>query len=429
MENLADNNKFKVKEETKKNGYLSLIKEKNFIIQTLANAVSRFGDGIDTIAFAILIYKITGSTLIVATLFAVNGLPNLIFGMVSGVFCKYISDKKIIALADFGRFLSIALISLLYITGNLDVWHLYVITFLNSSFESFRAPASTSIIPKIIPMEKIEYGMAFTSTSSKTTELIGLGIAPFIISIVGIGGAIFIDALTFLICGLLVLSLKVENTLVKNKKLTVRNYIKDLKEGFIYIRKDGLILNIIIFAAIVNALVVPFNSLQAPYVKEVLKIGNTALSVMSISVLIGITVTTIFAPKIKEKIGNKKMFILGGIIIGLTYSILAFLGGFNKELIYILLAVDTFILGIGSIFVNFPLQIVMMKKVPREYLPRVAATFNAVALCAVPVTAFIIGIISQFITIQTLFTLFGIGVALIFIMQILNKVMNKYDEC
>lgn len=225
------------------------------------------------------------------------------------------------------------------------------------------------------------------------------------------------------------MSLKVENTLVKNKKLTVRNYIKDLKEGFIYIRKDGLILNIIIFAAIVNALVVPFNSLQAPYVKEVLKIGNTALSVMSISVLIGITVTTIFAPKIKEKIGNKKMFILGGIIIGLTYSILAFLGGFNKELIYILLAVDTFILGIGSIFVNFPLQIVMMKKVPREYLPRVAATFNAVALCAVPVTAFIIGIISQFITIQTLFTLFGIGVALIFIMQILNKVMNKYDEC
>ena len=59
-------------------------------------------------------------------------------------------------------------------------------------------------------------------------------------------------------------------------------------------------------AAVVNALLVPFNSMQAPYVKNVLNSGSSAMSVMSIAILIGMTCSTILAPKIKEKIGAKR---------------------------------------------------------------------------------------------------------------------------
>ena len=79
--------------------------------------------------------------------------------------------------------------------------------------------------------------------------------------------------------------------------------------------------------------------------------------------------------------------------------------------------------------VNFPLQVIMMKKVPREYLARVASIFNAVALCFVPLASFIIGIISEFINIKSLFMLFGIAVIILFVIQNFSKVMKKYDEC
>ena len=119
----------------KNSGYKQLLNEKNFLLNTFANIVSRFGDGIDTIAFSLLVYQITGSTLLVATLYAINGIPNIIFGMVSGVVCKYITDKKIMAICDFGRGACVTLVAVLFITGNLAIWHLYVITFLNSSRE------------------------------------------------------------------------------------------------------------------------------------------------------------------------------------------------------------------------------------------------------------------------------------------------------
>lgn len=66
-----------VVKEDKNSGYKQLLNEKNFLLNTFANIVSRFGDGIDTITFSLLVYQITGSTLLVATLYAINGIPNI----------------------------------------------------------------------------------------------------------------------------------------------------------------------------------------------------------------------------------------------------------------------------------------------------------------------------------------------------------------
>ena len=364
-----------------------------------------------------------------ATLYGINGIPNLVFGMISGVACKYITDKKIMAICDFGRFACVFLVASLFLTGNLAVWHLYVITFLNSSFESFRGPASISIVPKIIPMEKMEYGMALSSSGCKLSELIGLAIAPLIIGTMGLGWAVVIDAVTFFICGLLILGLRIKDSTVSAKNITIRDTFNDLKEGFLFVKSDKLILNIVIFAAVLNALVVPLNSLQAPYAEEVLGVGGTALSIMSIGMLVGMMVTGIFAPKIKEKLKSRKMFISGGIIVGISYAILSLLGMINSiELMYLALAIDAFIFGSAVLFLNFPLQIIMMKKIEQEYLPRVSAIFNAGALCAVPIAACITGIVSQYIDIKNLFMIFGILMSVLFLFRISSKITKRYDE-
>lgn len=422
MQNIEKDNNIGVK-------YRDLLSEKNYILETISKIISRFGDGIDTIAFSLLIYAVTGSTLLVATLFAVNGIPNLIFGMISGVACKYVPDKKIMAICDLGRFTCVLLIAILFATGNLEVWHLYIITFLNSSFESFREPASMSIIPKILPQEKLEHGLAFSSSGCKTAELIGLAMAPLIISLIGIGGAIFIDAITFLICGLLITIMKLKST-VSDEKITIKGTINDLKEGFLFIKKETLILIVVIFAAVLNALVVPLNALQAPYVEEVLGVGSSALSVISIGILLGMTVAGIFAPKLKEKLGNRKMFIFGGILIGITYLVMAILGNIhNYQLMYLALSINVFLLGIGVILLTFTLQITLMKTVEQEFLPRVVAIFNAGALCATPIAACIIGIISEFINIKSLFLIFGVLVAIVFSVLLPSKTVKRFDEC
>ena len=59
-------------------------------------------------------------------------------------------------ICDIGRGVCVALIAFLYFMGWLEVWHLFVITFLNSSFEGFRSPSQSSIFPKILKEENMD---------------------------------------------------------------------------------------------------------------------------------------------------------------------------------------------------------------------------------------------------------------------------------
>ena len=222
--------------------------------------------------------------------------------------------------------------------------------------------------------------------------------------------------------------MKVESIL-SDKKITVKGSLLDLKEGFSFVRKDKLILVMLISTMLANGLIVPLTALQAPYVKEVLNSGEIALSVIGIAMLLGMTVFGIFSPLVKEKIGGRKMFLVGGIGLGITYFLMSLIGNIENDLIMLsTLACDTFLLGGGILLLIFPLQIVMFKKVPQEFLPRVAAIFNAVALCIVPIMASIVGIISKFIDIKMLFLSFGIACCTLFLLLFLNKTLKQFDE-
>ncbi|CAG9702356.1 hypothetical protein [Clostridium neonatale] len=71
------NNTLKVKKST---NFRILLSEKQYIKDLLANII-RFGDGIDTLAFALLVYEITGSKALLAITFGISGIPNMVFGI------------------------------------------------------------------------------------------------------------------------------------------------------------------------------------------------------------------------------------------------------------------------------------------------------------------------------------------------------------
>ena len=300
--------------------YKNLKGEYKFYKELIGSSLSRFGDGIDTIAFSILIYHITGSTMLVATLFAVNGLPNLIFSIVSGAVSTYKDEKKIMAICDIGRGLCVTAIVLLYISGRIEIWHLYVITFLNSSFESFRSPASASMLPKILREELREEGLALETSSMKLMEVFGLAIAATIIGWGGLEAALMIDALTFLVCGILVMTMKVEKK--PYQKLEFSKGVKDIQEGFQYVKLHKKVLSICIFTCIINIAFIPINVYQVPYVEDILKGQDMMLSVMGVSSAVAMGVFALFMPKLKEFLGEKKSFFLGGILLGMAYFLL-----------------------------------------------------------------------------------------------------------
>lgn len=413
-------------ESSLKMTYKDLFCEKDFLKMTIAKIISRFGDSIDTVAYGWLVFQITGSTALLAALYAVSGIPSFIFNMVSGVAVTYMQKKVVVYLSDFGRGAIVCITALLFITGNLEVWHLFLFAFLNSTFEAFRDPAAMPLIMQVIPKEKLEYAVATMSSGSTAAELIGYSVAGVLIGTIGVGPVIFIDALTFVISGLLIKFISVEKEQLTHVKLTVKNYFKDLGEGFKYVCNAQVILSICLFAGIFNVFVIPFNALQPAYVDEILQKGPEAISIMSVAFLIAMLIGGIISPKVKEKISGKAMFIISGLILAIGYFCLAQLGKvYDSPFLYAYLSGSCAMMGLAVPMLNLPIKIAIMKQVEEVYLPRTIAFVNALSLSTTPLGGGLVGLMILYIPLQYVYIIFSVAIIILFILQIFNKSLSR----
>ncbi|QAA33285.1 MFS transporter [Clostridium manihotivorum] len=410
----------------KKIGYKLVLKEKSYMLYGISNLISRFGDSIDTIAYGWMVYQITGSTTLLATIFGVNAIPTIIFQPFSGVLVEYRKKKHIIFICNMGRGVMVSITALLFYFNLLLPIHLFIITFLNSTFEAFQSPASTASIPYILDKEMYSYGMSLSSTASRITEMIGLAVAGGIIAVIGISGAILLDAITFYVCGSLILLVKYKGEEIKKDKIALDGYFKDLKGGFVYLKSNRLIFNICLFGALVNILLIPINTLVVAYVKDVLKKGVEVVSVIQFTSTIGLALGTVIYPKVKEKVKGIYLVIVSGILIGIVYILYFIVGQLKVQVaIYPALVLIGLLLGISAGIFLMTINVAFMEKIEKDYLGRVAGVFNSLAMAATPLGSLTVGGLCIFLNTSKLFLVFGMLTIALFLLQKFNKSLAK----
>lgn len=409
-------------EQSTRVGYKEILKQKSYVLYMIATLISRFGDSIDSIAYSWMVYELTGSAALMATLFGFNAIPNIIFQPIAGVLVDYRSKKKILSLCNWGRGLIVAITAAMFLTGKLQVYHLFIFTFMNSTLEALQSPASSAIIPLILDKEHFAYGQALRGTASTVVELVGLGLAGFIIASIGISGALFIDAMTFGVCGLLIIFLKHKKERLKEEKISMKGYKDDLVDGFKYLYSHKLIFHIALFGAALNAFLSPYSSLAPAYVGESLNLGPEGISTMGICLTLGMMLGSIIFPKLKGKIQGINLFIGGGVVLGSWYFILSGATFIHSEMaIYSIISLGCIVGGMSVSVISMLVQIAFMERVEQEYLGRAAGVMNSMMMCAMPLGAFFIGSISLLINIQTIYILAGAFIIILFIVQKFNK--------
>lgn len=408
----------------KKSATIELLKHRNYLKLLIATLIGRFGDSLDSIAYGWMVYKLTGSTLLMGTLFAVNAIPNLLFSPIFGAIVDNRSKKKIMAFGELGRGIVVMVTALLLMIGYLRTWHLFVFTFLNSTLETLSTPAKMSIMPLILPKDKMLSASSLSTSISSFAELMGLSVAGVIVATIGVEGAILIDGATFIIASIILVTLKYEENLKLQESNKKNNYLGNIKEGFEFIRKDYSIFLIILVAAFVNFLLTPLNVLMPAYVDTLLASGPKGMSVIGLSITIGMIVSGLLVSEFGDRFKEKNMIVYGFMLLGAAYSLLS-LPNFITQLIpgLVLAAIMFFLIGFSVPVVSSPLRAYTLTNTPQEMLGRVGAFMNMVSLSALPLGGAITGFLSTLLSIEKILIVTGI---MIFLISILLKVNKKF---
>lgn len=400
---------------------------KNYTKLLSGTIITRIGDSIDTIAFSWLVFIMTGSRALMGGIFIMSVLPNLIILPFAGVIADLFNKKHLVILSDISRGVFVLGLAVLYFTDFLQVWHLFAFVFINNVLESVASPSRSGLIQAILKADDYTKGNSYISSGSSFGSLVGLGIAGIIIGIIGIEGAILIDAFTFFVSALLIRLMKIKYIKEKKVKQSIGLYFKMIKDGFLYLKGKKLLVSLLILSAIISFMYVPFKVLQPVYVDSVMKLGVEGLTYLGVAFSSGMIVGGIVIGKVSDKIRCITAIGLGFLMMGIMYTGLGaveyFAFPFMLNIIVIILL--TFIFAFFIPVIHAPVYGTIMKQIPEDLIGRMMSVFGIFGLIAMPLGGLFVTLIDDSVSVVDLYIIMGI---LIVSMALLYWIPNRKED-
>jgi hypothetical protein len=171
----------------------------------LATTLSLFGDFFSYIAMAWLVLQLTGSSLALGTVLVVQALPRAVLMVVGGALADRLSSR-LTMLGSMGlRAVFVAPLSVLLLTGRVQMWEVYAIAAVFGIVDAFFMPARLSILPKVVADHELEPGNAALNVTSQASVILGPVLGGLIVAALGTGWAFAGDAACFAVGFLFIL--------------------------------------------------------------------------------------------------------------------------------------------------------------------------------------------------------------------------------
>jgi hypothetical protein len=163
-------------------------------------ALSLMGDFFNYIAMAWLVLQLTGSSLALGAVLMVQAVPRSVLMLVGGAMADRLSPRVAMAGSMALRFVCVAPLAFVVVTGRAQIWEAYTVSALFGVFDAFFWPAASSILPQIVADTELEAGNAVTNVTRQVSLIVGPAVAGVVVAALGTGWAFAGDA-AFLVAG------------------------------------------------------------------------------------------------------------------------------------------------------------------------------------------------------------------------------------
>ena len=178
----------------------SLWRNRAFTRLWVAHVTSGAGTAITNVALPLAAVLVLGATPTEMGLLAAAGsLPNLLFGLVAGVWIDRVHRKPILIWADIGRSLLLVTIPVAAWLSQLSFLHIWVVTFAAGTLTVFFQIAAISVLPALVEKRQLVEANSKLSTSEAVISIAGPAAAGGLVQLFSAPRVILIDAVSYLL--------------------------------------------------------------------------------------------------------------------------------------------------------------------------------------------------------------------------------------
>ena len=340
---------------------LNSLRNPTFARLYISQTASLLGDSFTWVGLALLAFQLKGndSASILAFALTLRVIAFIIFSPLAGVLADRIDRRAILVTCDVVRMVVIGLMP--FAT---QVWHVFVLMFTVNAFTAFFTPTFQATIPAVTQKEDYAGAISLSGATSELLGVLGPGLAGAAAAFLGARNIFFLDAASFLVSGLLIVTLVSNLGGRKDGQEFQSMKLKDISEGSRLLWKNLLMrraLLVELVASISGALVL-VNTVGL--VRGKMGLGDSGYGMTMAVFGIGATLAAVFFGVAGKRISRSRFLLLGAVLTSVAV-LPADRVGFAVLLLLWLLA------GAGQNWVNLTTQTVIADETETSHQGRV----------------------------------------------------------
>ena len=123
--------------------------------------------------------------------------PLALLAPVAGMITDRFPKRRILFATQSAMALTSLLTGVLVVTGAVQLWHIFLLAFIQGVAAAMDNPARQTFVSEMVPHKSLSNAVGLNSASFNAGRLIGPGVAGLVIAAVGTGPAFFLNTLSF----------------------------------------------------------------------------------------------------------------------------------------------------------------------------------------------------------------------------------------
>lgn len=323
--------------------------------------ITQAGTYASAIALSFAVLTI-GTPTALGLIFLAREVPIIILVLVGGVFADRMPRRYVLAGASFSSGASQLIAALILIHGSVNTFALACCAAVNGAAGAFSRPATTGLIPQVVSASRLQQANALLGLTPRVVGIGGAALGAWLVNSMGAGYALAFDSATFILAGVLVISVAKDAPRIKRQT----SPIADLGEGWREVRSRTWLWTMIVSFGVCQIAYFPALTVLGPDIARRHLGGASAWAEIITAELIG----GIIGGAISFKIRFPRPLLMANLV---SIPIIAQLVGFAVGWPFIMLVACTFFTGVGFSISGMIWFTTLQRLIPGESLSRVSS--------------------------------------------------------
>lgn len=289
----------------------------------MGQGISLIGTWITRLAQGWLVYRLTGSALLLGTVGFVGQIPTFLLAPFAGVWVDRLDRYRVLLVTQVLSMLQSALLAFFALTDLVTPTHVIVLAAMQGIINAFDTPARQTFLVQLVDeREDLPNAIALNSSIFNGARLVGPSIAGVTIGLVGEGWCFAIDAASYI--GVLAAMLAMRLT-PREAPPRSAGFASELRDGLAYIAGFAPIRDLLCLVACVSLSGMSYAVLMPVFANKVLGGGPSTLGILMASSGTGALLGALWLASRSSVVGLSAIvsgagFVFSLALLGFSYS-------------------------------------------------------------------------------------------------------------